>query len=455
MKEEGSDNSSWFIYMVTICSMLLVFPLKIGGMDVLSAAVFFISIGWMIMNIVQINQGGRRTKLKYRRLYVIMLALMMYELAGIAVSMMQETEEGAPEPDYSWNLLIIGVAMLYLLTTEVKEFRMEYLDGILYGGLVVMAILLLGYLYDTTIGKITVLWGDKTAAASYLILISVVGALQYCRCGDRMKSCFYGMCAAMSFFLLACNQSVVSFWIVAFTLLAIPVLLLPTADLCKKAMQMFLLFMVMISSMGLIANNTGLLLISVSCDPEHCVCLTMIAAIVGLAFFYCWDRLPEGAEQKKIVMKGFYRIDLLILRGMLIAAFLLVTGNTVWQNGEREGFFHRAVLGFSNPLTGELAGNHSFLCDQGIMGGLLCITALVLFTEGIRKAWAWDKPIKGMLCVAALSLLLQILLWEVCPNILPVAVILATGAITCAERRERFFCKNIRVGTGRDSNLED
>lgn len=438
---EKTGYSVWFTRAVLLSSMLSVFPLRIAGMEALAIILFLLCIFWMLMDIWQISRGRKRKHSNYRRLDVMVLVFLLYEVGLIAVSLMQEIGENDPEPDYSWNLMVIGLALLYLLVMEAGTFRAEYLDMILYGGLVVMAVLLLGYLFDPSMGESVRLWENRTATASYLIMVGLVGALQYCWCEERMKRIFYVMCAGLAFFLLACNHSVISFWIVVYALLTIPVLVRPTADLCKSAMQMLFLFLVIISSMGLLGRESGLLLTEVSYDAEHSVCLDMAGAAVGLLFFYCWYRKPEGVSGKKIVMRGFYKLDKLMLRGILLVFGLFSAGGEVWETLDDERFGLRGVSGFAVPLVEEIGQNHSliYLClrEQGAIGAILCIVVLVLFMERINRAFGWDKPTKGMLCVIAVSLLPQILLWKMVPNVLPVAVILTGGMIGTGRKQEK------------------
>lgn len=435
------DYSVGFTYAVILCSMLLVFPFKISGMEMLPVILFLLCIVWMMTDILQINRGNRKPRSQYRRLDLAVGIFLAYEVVLIAVSLAQKIEENEPEPDYSWKLLMIDLALLYLLVMEAGAFRTEYLDMILYGGLVGMLPLLLGYLFDPQIGERVRFWEDSAALSSYLIMVGMVAALQYCRCKDRRRSFFYAMCAGIAFFLLACNHSVISFWIVAYALLTIPVLLRPTACLCKRAMQMLFLFLLMVSSMGLLANDTGLFLLPVHYDVEHSVCLDMIAAIGGVAFFYCWYRKPGELPQEKIVMRGFYKLDKLVLRGLLLFLALFVSGGNLWKTLDGERFGFRGIRGFAMPLLEEAGQNQGLIfgCmrEQGVPGAVLCIVVLALLIDRMIRSFGWNKPVTGMLCVIAVSLLPQVFLWEMAPNILPLAALLLSGAISCGSKAIR------------------
>lgn len=435
------DYSVGFTYAVILCSMLLAFPFKISGMEAMPVILFLLCMVWMVTDILQIKQGKKKPRLQYRRLDLAVVIFLVYEVGLIAVSLTQKIEENEPGPDYSWKLLMIDLALLYLLVMEAAAFRAEYLDMILYGGLAIMALLLLGYLFDPQIGEKIRFWEDSAALSSYLIMVGIVAALQYCQCADRRRSIFYVMSAGIAFFLLACNHSVISFWLVAYALLTIPVLLRPTACLCKRAVQMLFLFLLIVSSMGLLANDTGLFLRPVHYDAEHSVCLNMIAAAYGVAFFYCWYRKPEDMPQDRIVMRGFYKLNKLVLRGMLLALALFVSGGTLWGTLDSERFGFRGVSGFAAPLLEEAGQNQGFIfaCmrEQGVTGVILGLVLLVLLIDRMIRSFGWDKPVRGTLCVIAVSLLPQVFLWEMAPNILPLAALLLSGAISGGSKSIR------------------
>ncbi len=455
MKEitKKRDYSVGFIYAIILCSMLLVFPFRIDGMEASAVVLFLLCIVWMLTDIFQIRRGKRKPRSNYRRLDMTALILLAYEVGLIAVSMLQELGEDEPEPNYSWNLMIIGLILLYLLVMEAGTFRAEYLDLILYGAFPVMAFLLLGYLFDPQIGESMSLWENPAAISSYLIPVGVVSALQYCRCEERMRRLFYAMCAGISFFLLACNHSVISLWIMTCTLLTISTLIRPTAALCKNAMQMLFLFLLIISSMGLITNNTELLLTAVHYDAEHSVCLEMVTAAGAFLFFYCWYRKPEGVPPKRIVMRGFYKLDKLVLRGLSLIFILFLSGGTVWKTWDADRFGLRCVSGFAEPLAQEAGQNQSMLLlcmgEQGVAGAVLCIVILALLIERINRAFGWDKPMTGALCVIAVSFFPQLFLWEITPNILPIAVILTGSILSGWEKREGAVKKAVTKEDGR------
>lgn len=440
MKEklESTDYTVWFIDAVIVCSMLLVFPFRIGGIEALPVALFTLCIGWACVSIVRINWGGIKPR-TYIRLDLAAVLLALYETGSIAVDVFRKIKEDEPEVDYSWNLLVIDLVFLYLLVMETRQFRETYLDLVLYTGLAAMAFLLLGYLADPQFGAFLGMWEEKTEAASYLLLTSIVSVLQYCHCRDRMKEWFYGMCAAVSFFLLGCNHSVVSFWILAVTMLMIPIVETSTVRLWKKTARMLLLFPVMLSGISLLSNYTKLFLVPVRYDTEQSVCLGFMASAGAAVFFYCWDRIPEDAGQDSVVMRGLRRMDQRIVTAVSMVGLFFVTDAFEWQSGRRETVPLGTVRKFAVSFIGEIEENHSFwywcMLKQGMAPILLGIPVFVLCAERLVRVWRRDKPVDGTPYIVAGCLFLQMLAWEVSWNVLPVAVICTADAIACNKER--------------------
>lgn len=221
VQEKGQNIIVWFIRIVIICSMLSVWKVKIGGMELLPILLFVVVLTWMMFHIIQVNRGQRSWRQGYGRLDFVMGLLLLYELVQLVVTLFASAKDEVP--DYSLNLLIISLVMLYLMMMEHGGIERSHLDLILYCGLAVMTVFLLGYLCNPQIGEILILWGNRVMASSYLLLVATVGVPQYCTSKIPMQSYFYAMCTFVSFFLLGCNHSIISFWIMGITILLIPI----------------------------------------------------------------------------------------------------------------------------------------------------------------------------------------------------------------------------------------
>ncbi len=438
--QDGEKNIEvWFVRLVAICSMLSVWKVRIGGMDLLPVLLFVLVLFWMAFLIVLINQGKRKWRQRYGRLDMAMGLLLLYELGQLVVTILVAGEEEVP--DYSLNLLLISLVMLYLMMMETDGRMQGYLDLILYGGLVVMTVLLLGYLCSPRIGESLFLWGNQTATGSYLLLIATVGVLQYCTSRIPLQSYFYAMCSFMSFFLLGCNHSNISFWILGGTILLIPILLRPTALVFKRAMQMMFVFVFIISNMSLLTNYTGVLLVETSYDLEHSVYLDLLLALGCVLFFHYWDRIPERVRLDRIVLRRLYRVEKRLLKACLMIFLLFVLGGSAWQSLDSGRMSIQALLSFAVPLWKEAEGSHSFFyaCveEQGILGAVLCILVIVFAAERVAAMFGWNKVTKGMAGVALTGIIMQLLLWEGCINILPIAVMMLAGAVQGKEQMMR------------------
>lgn len=437
VQKKEQDIAVWFVRAAVVCSMLAVWNIEIGGIAFGLVILFAFALVWMTVNIVRINRGQIRLRQKYAGLDIAMIFLLLYEMLQLVVTLISAAE--GEVPDYSRNLLLMGLVMLYLLMMETGDFERMYLDLILYGALVVMTVMLLAYLCSPRIGECLIFWNDQGEAASYLLLAATVSTLQYCTCNVRMQSCFYAMCALISFFLLGCRHSIISFWILGITILLIPILLRPTALVWKRAMHMLFLFMFLISNMSLVTNYTGLLLTETSYDLEHSVYLDLLLAIGGVVYFHYWDRIPEKVRLDRIVLRRLYRLDKYLLKACFLILLTAALGGAAWESLDRERMGIKAFQGFVLPLIKELEQNRSFYYQcaarQGILGAVLCIAVIILAAERAARFFGWDKTMSGVLCAALSGVLMQLLVWEGCVSILALSVILLAGAVKGGEKK--------------------
>ena len=135
---------------------------------------------WMVVRSIAVLRGKETMRKKYYKTDLFVVIFFAYEILHMFCQILWADEKTGI--DYNDNLLFITLALLYFLCIEAKVFYHVYLDGIVYGGLIVMGMFLYGYLCDTSVAfLIGDMFGDSVQAASYLLLISMVSVLQYCR----------------------------------------------------------------------------------------------------------------------------------------------------------------------------------------------------------------------------------------------------------------------------------
>ena len=91
-------------------------------------------------------------------------------------------------------------------------------------------------------------------------------------------------------------------------------------------------------------------------------------------------------------------------------------------------------------VEGSRGQSFLFLClcgRAGILGAVLCILVIVFAAERVAAMFGWNKVTKGMAGVALTGIIMQLLLWEGCINILPIAVMMLAGAVQGKEQMMR------------------
>ena len=296
-------------------------------------------------------------------------------------------------------------------------------------------------------GAIAVLLQDKSGIGSYTVLVCMAGVWQYIKCEDKLRSFFYLGVLVIGFFVLFVNQSRVSFWIMAAVFIAVPILQRPTAELVKRDMTVFFIYLFLLCNMSLITSYTNLLYIDVTFDLEQSVYLELLIALGGICFFRYWDRIPEGVDLRRLVMRRMRRGYQFLLRSMSVIAAGMILGGNLWKELP-DRFGMKAWKGFAIPFIDEINQEKStfYLCFEqfGVIGSLLLLSLCVLLVAELKKKYRFDKPVTGMLVLISGVFLAQLLFWKVSISILPVYWMFLVLAISYKEKEEKWSVTKIK-----------
>lgn len=372
--------------------------------------------------------------------------LAAYSLIRILYKIVITNEENLES--FGYEIVVLAMAALYVLIISRPVFREFYFDILLYSSLAVFALLLIKYFCGNGVdGAIAVLLQDKSGIGSYTVLVCMAGVWQYIKCEDKLRSFFYLGVLVIGFFVLFVNQSRVSFWIMAVVFIAVPILQRPTAELVKRDMTVFFIYLFLLCNMSLITNYTNLLYIDVTFDLEQSVYLELLIALGGICFFRYWDRIPEGVDLRRLVMRRMRRGYQFLLRSMSVIAAGMILGGNLWKELP-DRFGMKAWKGFAIPFIDEINQEKStfYLCFEqfGVIGSLLLLSLCVLLVAELKKKYRFDKPVTGMLVLISGVFLAQLLFWKVSISILPVYWMFLVLAISYKEKEEKWSVTKIK-----------
>lgn len=120
----------------------------------------------------------------------------------------------------------------------------------------------------------------------------------------------------------------------------------------KKDMQMFFIFLFMLCNMSLFTNYTKMFLVDIHYDIEQSVYLELLVVIGGFFFFKYWNRIPEGVDLRRLVMRKMRRGYQFLARMTSIIFVGIILGGNCWSNLP-DSFGMAVVKGFAIPLVNE------------------------------------------------------------------------------------------------------
>ncbi|MCM1175377.1 MAG: hypothetical protein NC341_10035 [Blautia sp.] len=436
-----SDKLILFLFMA---SMLLPRDVIVADFPVYSLLLFLAAFSWVAVRIFLWQKDGQALRPVRYWTDIMAAFVVFYEVASIVRKLFQDSGQGVI--DFSGNAEALAFVALYFCLSSGIRFRQLYFDMLLYGGLLLCAVFLFPYFTGIPVNGYGTLQSGG-AAASCFLLVCMVGVYQYCFCRDRLRSCFYLAVSVVGFLALFVNQNIVSFWLMTAYFIAVPVLLRPTAYLVKKNAQMFFLFGFMLSNMSLLTEYTQIFLAEFSYSLEHSVYLDLLLAAGGIFFFHYWDKIPEGVDLERLVMRKMRRV----YKGLLMALCILFAGTIIGADrwaalGEKMS--DEAWRGFALPLAESVRYEESgfYLCfrEAGAGTALFVIVFLIFLMERLRRNYGLDKPMTGILTLIAVIFMVQMLFWKPAANTLTIYFMLLLFAAFQKEERPGLVSIKIR-----------
>lgn len=443
-KDKAGMAVKILIVFITGIYPLFLFEFDMGSFHIQSFLLLLSTMGVLLYSFLLINSKQWEFPMLRSRTEVSILALALYAFIKIVIKIITASKTVY----FDFEVTVLALAVMYLLIAAKPVFEEKYFDIVLFSGLIVFALLLIKYLCGEGVaGAFAILLTEKTGIASYTMLVCMIGIWQYIRCEDKLRSYFYIGVLAIGFLVLFINQNRISIWLMTMVFIAIPILQRPTAELVKRDMQMFFLYLFMLSNMSLLTGYTKLLQVEVNYHLEQSVYLELLVALGGVFFFKFWDRIPEGVDLRRLVMRRMRRGYQFLLRltGIVFAGILI--GGEHWKEMP-EGVGLTVVKGFAVPLVEEVRQGKSafYLCFEqiGVIGGMMILILCVFLIGRLRKGFAFAKPVTSMLVLISSVFLIQLLFWNVSINSLPVYCGFVILAITYKEEKIKVVSKKVK-----------
>lgn len=452
---ENQKNKADLTIHILIIFLTGIYPLFLFEMHFESFAIqhlvlFLCTMGTLFYCVLRIRSGEWNLNFPCSRMDFMVFVLTGYSFVRIVYKIVITNGEKPESFEYEMVIMALG-ALYFLLTSRLvskETFKEIYFDILLYCGLIVFAILLWKYFGGEEADCVlAVLLKDRSGISSYTLLICMAGIWQYVRCGDKLRTIFYMGVLITGFLVLLVNQSRLGIWIMVIVFIAVVVVQRPTAELIKRDMTLFSIYLFMLCNMSLLTNYTDLLYADITYDLEQSICLDLLAATGGIIFFNYWSRIPAGMDLKRLVMRKMHRGYCFLLRLICVIFIGVILSGNFWS-GLPNSLGMKAVKDFAIPLVDEVHQGKSvfYLCFEqfGVIGSLLILIICVCIISELKKNYSLDKPVTGMLILIAAVFLIQLLFWEGSISALPAYWIYTVLAVSYKEKGEKIISKKMK-----------
>ena len=426
------------ICVLLVLSMFSVVRTEVAGFPVYSLLLLTVVSVWMLGKILYAGREGQPFLMVRYRTDTAAFAAILYAVISAVIKLFSNPDDGWI--DFSWNAEVIALAVLCLLVSAETQFRALYLDLLLYSGLLTAGVYMLLHLTDgLETDWLLAAFSDSGQTASYFMLVGMVSVYACCTGKDKMRSVFYMMTAGVSFMALFVNQSSISLWLMAFYFLALPVVLRPTALLVKRVMQLFFMYLFMLSNMSLLTEYTDIFRKEIFYSLQHSVYVDLLLAAGGAVFFCYWERIPAGTALERLVLRKLQKGYRMLVK--VIALLFVVTaaaGGRMELPGKAVGdMFRTFVLPLSEEMGGRESGLWCVFQGYGVIPGLFLIIMIVLFADRMYRNHAEDKTVTGALSLISGIFVVQLLFWNPgLHNIVCYFYLILTASLYKEERKQ-------------------
>lgn len=422
--ERKLDNL--MLFLLTGIYPLLAFRLEVGSVSVQSLFLFGVMVLTLLIHF------RKRREFEWRLPSVRNLLGCAVVLAGMGAffsmvkKLFQDNELG--HISFDGEVFLFAMIGAFVLIASQKSFQKYYFDFLVYSGLLVAGMMLYHYLVGAELDNAVLLLIEKDeAVASCMILLGTTCVLQYCGCREKGKSIFYAASALISFFVLFLSENRVGIGIMVFVFVVIPILFRPTVELVKRDMQLFFLYLFLLSNMSLIVNYTDIVRIKPAYDLQSSVYLELVMAVGGIVFFHFWERIPEGADPERLVLRRMRKGYQLLFRALLILAAAVLAGDADGR-----------------VMTGENVFRYLYV-RTGVAGVLLLVLLLAVVIEKLHRNYHPDKPVTTRLLILSGTFIVQLFFWEPMIQTLPIYMILVFYALYMKEKRRTVTSRRINI----------
>lgn len=436
-----------FFFFLFACYPFFYMDKGLSGIlySTLSLLIAVLLLAGIHCNFIRNNQWALK-KIEYPLDYFL-LGIGAYELLSMIQKIITGDQGGFI--NFNMELMVILLILVYFIISSGMECQLQYFDWLLYSGLIIMAGLSAYFLIEIKDSLlIEYMASDSARSASYLILISTVGVVQYCFCKDFLRSIFYYSVSFISFFVLFLNGNMVGIFIVGVILFIIPLFTKPTAALIKKNVQMIFTFLFLLSNMPLIITFLKLTEMKQIVTLEGSIYIDLLIALGGLIFFHYWEKIPKSETSDKInletlehyMMEDIQKVYRNIVIGVgLIAASIVTIGNQ-WSNLPKSMViapFKKLAVAFSAEVSLRSGMFYECLSKQGLIIGIVLIVVMICMVKKVKQNICNECYFNTMVVLISCAGLLQMIVWKPFANTAPIYFI---AMVFAAFYKEKVNC---------------
>ena len=370
-------------------SMAVICDISIAGIGIYTVVLMLLAVCMLMIHIL--NTPGEIAAAVRRREPTVLLAaaIVVWELIRLVYIVLDNIS--GVDRTFEPQIQLMAAAIIYMVyrTSGVEPIKPLYINILIGAGCVGMIIAAVYMVTDiSVITDIFPIIKDGRAWSGYVLVIAMyAGDMLYRTRNSRLRR-IYAAIIGLCYIELVLYGDAYCILLTVIYCIAVPAACMPTKALVSQYTKQLFALLFIASNMSLLTGYTEVIKHGTKLSLEAGIYIDIVIAIAGLVFTTYWERMPEEADEYRLVLKRMrkgYRAALYVAVAVVL---VLVSGGKLWKPAEDSDM--QGFLSLTGQIVGSLTGRRSIVTGLALSGDvvgavlLLLLTALVTY-RGVRR----------------------------------------------------------------------
>ena len=411
----GNKVAYFLMTLIALLGLVGCANVEIPGIDIINAG--FLAIALMCLGIAFITSKEQIIKIVGNTdvLDWLLYIGILVEIASAVIEVFISTNGINLSPTMGMTATLISLLIIKKGKISLKR---EYINLCFFICVLMSGVIVAERFIDASfIGEFVryvLFLTDKDVKASILLFSLCITVYFYIKSRDGLTS---GICIVTALIVIfgistACTGIVQVLGLVILVLF--PILLVPYAETVRRTGIITALYLLILSNVTLlpILFENLYLKMETNVSLEWSVYIDMSLAILGIVFFQYYDKIPDGVDKSRLVMKKMHRGYIYVLGiGLLVVTVLMAVGEglaSVKDENASKGISEVGAI-IDQGLNGSTSFVWKIITQDNLISAILIISIVCVMIYRAFMNYADNYPKKNYAYIVLIIVALEML----------------------------------------------